>query len=57
MENLLHPHKELVYLSRVAGLQLSNLTLDAQQALNVVAELMGNDIGLREIPRRAEPAV
>ena len=47
-------HGQLVGPVGVVVLQPADLVVDAQQVLDVVAELVGEDVGLGEVPRRAE---
>src|SRR5690606_18035340 len=51
----LHAHRERVGLPRPRLLELTDLPLDAEQVLDVVSELVGDDIRLREFAGRAEP--
>jgi hypothetical protein len=50
----LHLHRQVVLAPRPAPLLRAHLALDAGEGLDVVADLVREDVGLREIPRRAE---
>src|SRR5947209_7643950 len=47
-------HRQRVGAARVLLLQTFDLVADPQQLLHVMAELVGDDVGLRELARRAE---
>jgi hypothetical protein len=51
----LQPHGERVLLIGPRLLHLSHLRLDAEQVLNMVAELVRKNVGLREVAGRTEP--
>ena len=51
----LQPDRELVRLGWIRLLELPHARVRAQQVLDVVPELVGEHVRLREIARRAEP--
>ncbi len=51
----LEPHRELVGPVRIVLLLLMDLAADARDVLDVVAHLVGDHIGLREVTGRSEP--
>src|SRR5690606_40225065 len=53
-----HAHRELVGLSLGGALaRLLHLVGDAEQVLDVVSDLVRDNVGLGEVPRRAEALV
>ena len=53
----LHPHLDLIGVARISLLHLLHLVGDAENGLHVMANLVGDDVGLREVARRAEAAL
>ena len=51
----LEPHRELVGPVRIVLLLLMDLAADARDVLDVVAHLVGDHIGLREVTGCSEP--
>src|SRR5690606_32708336 len=52
----LHPHRQVVALSRVVALELADLALRADERLHVMADLVREYVGLGEVAPGTKPA-
>ena len=50
-------HRKRIHFARIAFLLLANFGFDPSQLLNVMAQFVSDDVGLRKLARRAEAPV
>jgi hypothetical protein len=52
-----HPHRERISRAGILALQVAYLGFDPEKVLNVMAEFVGENVGLRELAGGPKPAL